>query len=106
MADTPESKIFRKLADALTFHPAGAKLFMPDWTLEPGDIVTVSSDDEDYDVPIYSMDFKWNGQGMADVQSTGNQKREPLSALRRKEYQSGRRGAGRIREIEEDQAGA
>ena len=102
MADTPESKIFRKLADALTFHPAGAKLFMPDWTLEPGDIVTVSSDDEDYDVPIYSMDFKWNGQGMADVQSTGNQKREPLSALRRKEYQSGRRGAGRIREIEEE----
>lgn len=102
MADTPESKIFRKLADALTFHPAGAKLFMPDWALEPGDIVTVSSDNEDYDVPLYSMNFTWNGQGMAEVQSTGNQKREPLSALRRKEYQSGRRGAGRIREIEEE----
>ena len=52
MADTPESKIFRKLADALTFHPAGAKLFMPDWALEPGDIVTVSSDNEDYAVPL------------------------------------------------------
>ena len=100
--DTPEKSILEKLALTQTFHPAGAKLFVPDWTLDPGDVVTVQSDGENYDVPIYSMDLTWNGACRADIQSTGNQQREPLSALRRKEYQTGRRGYGMQKEIEEE----
>lgn len=109
--DTPEKSILEKLAQTQTFHPAGAKLFVPDWTLDPGDVVTVTSkkdvhdpDEEptEYKVPIYSMDLTWNGTSRLDIQSTGNQEREPLSALRRKEYQTGRRGYGMQKEIEEE----
>ena len=109
--DTAEKSILEKLAQTQTFHPAGAKLFVPDWTLDPGDVVTVTSkkdvhdpDEEptEYKVPIYSMDLTWNGTSRLDIQSTGNQEREPLSALRRKEYQTGRRGYGMQKEIEEE----
>lgn len=99
--DTAEKKILEKLAQTQTFHPSGAKLFVPDWTLDPGDVITVQSDGTDYAVPIYSMDLTWNGVSTAEVQSTGNQEREPLSELKRKEYQSGRRGYAAQRELEE-----
>lgn len=108
--DTPEKSILEKLAQTQTFHPAGAKLFVPDWTLDPGDVVTVTSkkdvhdpDEEptEYRVPIYSMDLTWNGTSRLDIQSTGNQEREPLSALRRKEYQIGRRGYGMAKELDD-----
>lgn len=108
--DTPEKSILEKLALTQTFHPAGAKLFVPDWTLDPGDVVTVTSkkdvhdpDEEptEYKVPIYSMDLTWNGTSRLDIQSTGNQEREPLSALRRKEYQTGRRGYGMAKELDD-----
>lgn len=108
--DTAEKSILEKLAQTQTFHPAGAKLFVPDWTLDPGDVVTVTSkkdvhdpDEEptEYRVPIYSMDLTWNGTSRLDIQSTGNQEREPLSALRRKEYQTGRRGYGMAKELDD-----
>ena len=108
--DTPEKSILEKLAQTQTFHPAGAKLFVPDWTLDPGDVVTVTSkkdvhdpDEEptEYKVPIYSMDLTWNGTSRLDIQSTGNQEREPLSALRRKEYQTGRRGYGMAKDLDD-----
>lgn len=112
MANSAEQNIIDRLAQAPTFHPSGAKLFVPDWTLDPGDVVTITAKDnvndpteepKAYQMPIYSMEFQWNGSSMAEVQSTGNQKREPLSALRRKEYQSGRRGYGMMRELEEQE---
>ena len=102
MPDSAEQLIINRLAQAPSFHPSGAKLFVPDWTLDPGDVVTVQSDGESYDVPIYSMDLTWNGACRADIQSTGNQQREPLSALRRKEYQAGRRGYGQFKEIDDE----
>lgn len=99
---TPEENIFNRLADALTFHPASVSLFTPDWTLEPGDVVKVLSGEEEYDVPIFTMDLAWNGAVKTDVQSTGNQERQPLSALKRIEYQTARRGYGATRKLEED----
>lgn len=100
--ESAEQLIINRLAQAPSFHPSGAKLFVPDWTLDPGDVVTVQSDGESYDVPIYSLDLSWNGACRADIQSTGNQQREPLSALRRKEYQAGRRGYGQFKEIDDE----
>lgn len=99
---TPEENIFNRLSDALTFHPASVSLFTPDWTLEPGDVVKVLSGEEEYDVPIFTMDLAWNGAVKTDVQSTGNQERQPLSALKRIEYQTARRGYGATRKLEED----
>ena len=108
---TAEEAILTKLAQAPSFHPAGAKLFVPDWTLDPGDVVTVTAKDNvndpdetptSYNVPIYSLNLTWNGASRVEIESTGNQQREPLSALRRKEYQTGRRGYGATKALEEE----
>lgn len=98
-----ESAIYNRLTTAPTFKPSGVKLFAPDWTLEPGDVVTVQSDGVNYPVPIYSMNLEWRNATKVDIQSSGSQKREPLSPLRRMEYRSGRRGYGAVQQAEEMQ---
>ena len=86
MANEAETAIYTRLAAAPLFHPASADLFASDWTLEPGDVVTVSSGEDDYSVPVFSMNLKWTGDSKVEIASSGNQKREPLPALRRKQY--------------------
>lgn len=84
--------IKNRLAAMAQFHPATVNLF-DGWLLDPGDIVTVSSGEDDYNVPIYSMDVTWKGSSRTEIQSTGSEKRPPLSALRRNSYATGRRQA-------------
>lgn len=86
MPESPESAIYNRLTTAPLFHPASADLFMRDWTLEPGDVVTVKDGNTDYRVPVYSMNLEWNGNSRVEIESTGHEKREPLPALRRKQY--------------------
>jgi hypothetical protein len=82
--------IFDRLSGMSQFHPATANLFA-DWTLDPGDVVTVRQGQTDYTVPIYQMNLDWRGKPMVEVQSTGSEKRPPLSALKRNSYGSGKR---------------
>ena len=89
MANEAENAIYNRLASAPSFHPANADLLTRDWMLEPGDVVTVLSGEESYQVPIYSMNLEWRGDSKVSIESTGNQKREPLPALRRKQYGGG-----------------
>ena len=86
--NTAATNIYNRLAAAPTFHPAGADLFT-DWNIQAGDVVTVTSDETDYTVPIYNMKLHWAGDSKIDVESTGNPEREPLPAIKRKEYASG-----------------
>lgn len=81
------SDIYNRLRTAPEHHPASVELF-DDMTLQAGDVITVKSDKTSYTVPIYGQDLHWNGSAMTTVESTGNEKREPLSALKRKEYNS------------------
>ena len=99
---TPEAKILNRLAAAPSIHPANTRLFT-DWTIEPGDIVSVMSDDTDYDVPVYSMELNWTGQPMVNIASTGNQTREPLPALRRKQFSSMRSMRKAMEELDAEQ---
>ena len=82
------TNIYNRLAAAPTFHPAGADLFT-DWNLQSGDVVTVKSGNESYNVPIYNMRLHWAGDSKIEVESTGNPEREPLPAIKRREYASG-----------------
>ena len=86
MAATEES-IYNRLASAPQYHPSNASLFA-DWNTQAGDVVQIKSDDSVYDVPIYNLKLKWNGASKIDVESTGNPEREPLPALKRREYSS------------------
>lgn len=81
-----EQAIYNRLVSAPTFHPVTADLFLNDWGLDAGDVVTVRADNTDYTVPVYNMNLNWNGTTRAQIQSTGNEKRKPLSALRRRQY--------------------
>lgn len=89
MATTAETNIYNRLAAAPTFHPASADLFTDDWCLEPGDVVTVNSGSESYSVPVYSLSLDWKGASRTSIQSTGNQQRDSLTALKKKHYSGG-----------------
>jgi len=97
---TAENQILSRLSSAPTFHPASADLFT-NWAIEPGDVVRVKSDDTVYNVPVYSMNLRWTGDSKVEIESTGNQKRDPLPALKRKQYASGRGGYGARKEMDE-----
>lgn len=90
MANEAENAIYNRLASAPTFHPSSMSLFAQDWALEPGDVVQVESGEETYGMPVYGINFEWKGmnggESKAVIQSSGNQKREPLPALRRMNY--------------------
>lgn len=85
---TAIGNIYNRLANSTstpTFHPASADLFT-DWNVQAGDVVTVKSDSESYQVPVYSMKMRWSGAPRVLVESTGNPEREPLPAIKRREY--------------------
>lgn len=103
MANEAEQAIYNKLAAAPTFHPSTTDLLPEDWALEPGDIVTVQSDGENYLTPVYSMNLDWNGASKVSIQSTGNKKREPLSALQRRQFSGARSSYRTQKELEETQ---
>lgn len=95
---TAEKEIYDRLAAAPTFHPASAALFANDWALDPGDVVAVKSGEDTFSVPIYGMTLDWKGNSMVEIQSTGNEERKPISALKRRQFASGR---GRYRQEKE-----
>lgn len=91
--NTAATNIYNRLASAPTFHPANANLFT-DWNMQAGDVVTVKSDAESYQVPVYNMKLRWTGAPKVEIESTGNPEREPLSPLKRREYSSQHGGYG------------
>lgn len=89
-ASVAGTAILQSLSSVPAFHPVSAELFS-DWRLEPGDMVTMTSGNDTYTVPVYSMDITWNGDAKVTAESTGNQKREPLPAMQRRSYGTSRR---------------
>lgn len=85
-----EENIYNRLASAPTFHPVTADLFVDDWGLDAGDVVSVQSGGTTYSVPIYNLSLDWHGSTTAQIQSTGNRTRKPLPALKRRQYGGGR----------------
>lgn len=88
-----KAAIYNRLASAPTFHPASADLFS-DFTLQSGDVITVTSDNTSYNVPIYGMQMKWNGNSKVSVQSTGNEKRDSLERMIQSASSGGGGGGG------------
>lgn len=95
-ASTAGAAILQKLSSMPTFSPVNTELFS-NWTLDPGDVMTVMSGETEYTVPVYSTEWNWNGDSKMAVESTGHQEREPLPAMQRRQYGTTRR----IREQEE-----
>lgn len=84
---TAEEAINTKLQTAPQYHPYNASLFT-DWTLQSGDVVTVTSDSDTYTAPIHNMSLKWFGAPKVEISAAGNPKREVQDEEARKEYEA------------------
>lgn len=112
MPSEAEQAIYDRLASAPSFHPASAELLLNDWTLEPGDVVTVRSGANNYSLPIYSLNMNWTGSNIDGsensnttriaIEATGNEKREPLPELKRKQFEQDRASYGGFRTMEQE----
>ena len=84
--------IYQRLNQAPTYHPFDVDAFS-DWSMEAGDIVTVSRGGVDYSSPVHVSRMTWKGGApTVQISSTGNKEREPVSKISRKKY--GRGSAG------------
>ena len=61
--------IYQRLHDAPQYHPLEADTFA-DWSMEAGDIVTVSRDGKSYDSPVHSSTVTWKKGQQVTVSST------------------------------------
>ena len=81
--------IYERLNGVANYHPLDAETFS-DWATEAGDIVTVTRDGKDYSSPIHTSSFTWRGRApLMAINTTGNQKRDPVSKISRRKYGSG-----------------
>ena len=85
--------IFERLTSVPSYHPLEAETFA-DWSLEAGDIVTVSRDGKSYPSPVHTAALTWRGQPEITVNSSGNEERDPVAKVSKKKYN---RGSGGIR---------
>ena len=88
MADVNYQGIYNRLNGASQYTPLSAETF-GDWSMEAGDVVTVTKDGKSYASPVMIAGTDWRGAGTVTVESTGNRKREPLSVLSRKKFSGG-----------------
>lgn len=80
--------IYNQLNSAPAYHPLEADTFA-DWSLEAGDIVTVTRDNKGYASPVHSSVVSWRKQPQVTISSTGNESRESISKISQKKYRGG-----------------
>ena len=81
--------IYDRLSSVSAFHPGSAEL-LDDVSIQAGDLITMSQGGTNYQMPVYSQTIHWNGAAVTTVNTTGREQREPLPALARKQYGTGR----------------
>lgn len=85
------ASIYSRLNADTAFVPLSADTF-GDWSLEAGDVVSVSKDGTVYRTPAMQSGLHWNGASKVAISSLGDKQREPLSILSRQKYAGGGRG--------------
>lgn len=97
---TPADEILSALGELGTFSPVAADTFA-DWTIQAGDVVTIKSGDEAYKTPLYTMNMTWKGSPRVTMESTGDEKPQPIPVFERRRYAGGRSAARAKEENEE-----
>ena len=77
--------ILDKASSLEPFSPSSGTLF-GDFSIESGDIVTVTKGGRVYSVPIYSASTSWNGSSMTNIENSGSKQRTIPSLQKREEY--------------------
>lgn len=97
---TPADEILSALGELGTFAPVAADTFA-DWTMQAGDVVTIKSGDDAYKTPLYTMNMTWKGSSRVTMESTGDEKPQPIPVFERRRYAGGRSAARAKEENEE-----
>jgi len=96
MAKASTGDILRRLNSVDGYHPFTASTFS-DWSIEAGDIISVSRDGTKYQSPVCSSTLVWKGQPQVNVSSTGTQEREAIAVMSAKEYSGSARSGNSYR---------
>lgn len=80
--------IYQRLNDAPSYHPLEADTFA-DWSLEAGDIVTITRDGKEYQSPVHTSSVSWRKKQMISLSSKGNESREAISKISQRKYGKG-----------------
>ena len=83
--------IYERLNGAPSYHPLEADTFA-DWSIEAGDVVTVTRDNKGYDSPVHSSVLQWRRQPQVTISSTGNESRDSIAKMSQKKYRNGSGG--------------
>ena len=89
--------IYNRLNAAPSYHPLEADTFA-DWSLEAGDIVTVTRDGKSYESPVHSSTVTWKKGQQVKVSSGGNEERDSVSKMSQRKFN---RGSSGLRATEE-----
>ena len=89
--------ILQRLNNTESYHPLEAETFA-DWSVEAGDVVTVSRDGTDYSSPVHSSKISWRKGQQVTLSSTGNEERDSIAKLSQKKYTTGGGGGGNLRD--------
>ena len=85
--------IYNRLNNGTQFTPLSAQTF-GDWSIEAGDIVTVSKDGASYQTPVMRSGLEWRGASLVTIESTGNKERDALNKLSKQDYLGTGAGSG------------
>lgn len=85
--------IFSRLNSVPEYHPLDADTFA-DWSVEAGDIVTVTRDGNNYASPVHQASMSWKRGQQVQLSATGKKERDPLTKLSQQKFN---RGGGGMR---------
>ena len=86
--------IYQRMNAAPQYHPLEADTFA-DWTVEAGDVVTISRGSTDYQSPVHSSVMVWRGSPQVTLSATGNEQRKAISKVSKEKYARGGSGISR-----------
>lgn len=77
-----------RLSQVSQYHPLDATTFA-DWSVEAGDIMSVSRGDTSYTSPVQNTKLVWRGSPQMTISSTGSKEHPAIAAVSRKKYGRG-----------------
>lgn len=96
---TLAKKLYENLA-SVDYVPSTLSWF-GDWTVEPGDCIKVTQYEDEFLMPIFTMNLRWNGKVIQECECTGSEYRDPFDFKTRETFRTNRKMAEFIRTVDE-----
>ena len=77
--------IYERLNSIEKYHPMNASTFS-DWSVEAGDVVTMTRGTKNNQVPVHSAHIVWRGSPVVAFNSNGNEERDSIAKVSKRKY--------------------